>query len=623
MRYYRVLLGLLLLASLLFLAGCIWISELLDLGKRIQVHDYTNVTLKPGHLLIPEGTPGAPLIAYTGRIGLGKGGSDQFPLDDTWTDGQFAPTPEDHAKAFDRLYFQIYGSATFDLGMLCSSVYIALSQDHGPYPEEALEYRVAVSNDGTNFTPLPTDTPITLFRRGWSAAGEDPITGTALRDSEPPGETEDSGPWPDVLNDDLSARWDLPQPARFIRITPLSASPPYSEPEIDAVKCLKRAKESAFQPGNVVKVVNTGDLGLNVRDAPAGEVLKTVPDGWTFKIIGGPETAALGGKTYNWWKVREEGYEPSPIEGWVAEDFLESIGVEALVPSAPPDYFIMAHDQVESAISWAISQEGKTAWSGYCLGFVAKAFGQESSGWTSPEDARKKLGNRFYPAATDWNPPRGALVFFSAKGTWCDAPYGCIDLADYGHIGIYLGNGGVVHAYGAVKVQSIVEIEQLSGRDSKGNEFEIGSYIGWAYPPREWLENHLTGTCAVNPTNEHLYCLTPEKLTWPEAESYAVELGGHLVAINDQQEQEWLVQAFGGDRWFWIGFTDSTEEGVWIWSNGDPVTYTNWYPGEPNNMWSCGEDYAVMNWGSPGYWNDLGPCSPKWKSVGVGIMEFP
>jgi len=157
--------------------------------------------------------------------------------------------------------------------MLCSSVYIAPVQDHGPYPEEALEYRVAVSNDGTNFTPLPTDTPITLFRRGWSAAGEDLITGTALRDSEPPGETEDSGPWPDVLNDDFSACWDLPQPARFIQITPLSANAPYNEPEIDAVKCLKQA------PKPVESKFIYPVLGVSVSD-PLQNTRDPRQDGW-------------------------------------------------------------------------------------------------------------------------------------------------------------------------------------------------------------------------------------------------------------------------------------------------------------------------------------------------------
>lgn len=139
-----------------------------------------------------------------------------------------------------------------------------------------------------------------------------------------------------------------------------------------------------------------------------------------------------------------------------------------------------------------------------------------------------------------------------------------------------------------------------------------------------------TGKCVINLANGHRYCLTPEDrfMSWAEAEDHAVRLGGNLVAITDQDEQDWLVQHFGGYTWMWIGFTDSAREGVWVWSNGDPVTYTNWYFyteagwGEPNDS-HCGEDYAVMNWISPGYWNDLGPCSPEWESVGIGIMELP
>lgn len=247
MRFNRLLLGLGMIAIPAVIAGCGMFYDLFpDLAplQWIQVHDYTNVTLHPGHLLIAEGTPGARLISYTGRIGLGKGGSDQYPLDDTWTDGQFTSDPEEHAEAFDRLYFQIWhpATATFDLGVLCSSIYISLSQDHGPYPEEGLEYRVAVSTDGIDFFTLPTDTPITIFRRGWSAAGEALITGEVLPDSEPSGQaSEGQGHWADVLNDDWSARWDLADPIRYVRLSPLSSREPYSEPEIDAMTCVKEA----------------------------------------------------------------------------------------------------------------------------------------------------------------------------------------------------------------------------------------------------------------------------------------------------------------------------------------------------------------------------------------------
>lgn len=128
--------------------------------------------------------------------------------------------------------------------------------------------------------------------------------------------------------------------------------------------------------------------------------------------------------------------------------------------------------------------------------------------------------------------------------------------------------------------------------------------------------------CIRHPRNGHSYCLTPEGLSWPEAEAFARLKGGHLVTINDAAEQVWLVKTFGGDRWMWMGFTDVDREGKWRWVSGRLVTFTNWHWGEPNNSHS-GEHYACMNWGNPGEWNDLGPSSLEWFQVGIGIIEIP
>ncbi|MEM2991200.1 MAG: PKD domain-containing protein, partial [Halobacteria archaeon] len=55
----------------------------------------------------------------------------------------------------------------------------------------------------------------------------------------------------------------------------------------------------------------------------------------------------------------------------------------------------------------------------------------------------------------------------------------------YGHVGIYLGNGSIIHAYGAVKVNTV---EEALGK------LDIGQYLGWSYPPETWrpssIENH-------------------------------------------------------------------------------------------------------------------------------------
>ncbi|QSJ20483.1 hypothetical protein JYQ62_18375 [Nostoc sp. UHCC 0702] len=92
--------------------------------------------------------------------------------------------------------------------------------------------------------------------------------------------------------------------------------------------------------------------------------------------------------------------------------------------------------------------------------------------------------------------------------------------------------------------------------------------------------------------------------TWEQAQAQAQSLGGNLVTINDQAEQDWLVTTFGNTERLWIGLTDKQTEGTFKWVSGEPFTpftYNNWSPGEPNNVGD--EDYVEMY--SGGKWNDM------------------
>ena len=117
------------------------------------------------------------------------------------------------------------------------------------------------------------------------------------------------------------------------------------------------------------------------------------------------------------------------------------------------------------------------------------------------------------------------------------------------------------------------------------------------------------------------YSLTPEALEWHEAENAARETGGHLVAIESAEENDWLVATFGGDTLFWIGLTDEAVEGTYRWTSGREMGYSNWSPGEPNDEYGR-EDYVFMNFAEPGLWNDLGPRSRRWGPY-FGIVELP
>jgi len=121
----------------------------------------------------------------------------------------------------------------------------------------------------------------------------------------------------------------------------------------------------------------------------------------------------------------------------------------------------------------------------------------------------------------------------------------------------------------------------------------------------------------ASPARASSYSLTSGLLSWTDAELEANSLGGHLVAINSPEEQALLLSLFGGQEYLWIGLTDQQVEGVFMWSNGDPLTYTNWASGEPND--EVDEDYVLMNWGVAGGWDDGHNDSPPLR----GIIETP
>ena len=127
--------------------------------------------------------------------------------------------------------------------------------------------------------------------------------------------------------------------------------------------------------------------------------------------------------------------------------------------------------------------------------------------------------------------------------------------------------------------------------------------------------------------NDHWYTLAPTENTWEHVRSQALAMGpgADLVSINSEAEQNFLASQFGISHVFWIGLTDKAVEGIWQWANGDPVDYTNWLPGQPDdyNPTIGGEDYAMMNFGAfredPNLtaWNDLHLNS----YAGRGIVE--
>lgn len=110
--------------------------------------------------------------------------------------------------------------------------------------------------------------------------------------------------------------------------------------------------------------------------------------------------------------------------------------------------------------------------------------------------------------------------------------------------------------------------------------------------------------------NGHTYEVTPS-LNWANAEAYAVSMGGHLVTINDAEENEFIRTTFltisGAQEDFWIGYYSPTgpsnDPSTYVWVSGEPVTYTNWRGGQPDLVYdlSVAINYVKNN---SGYWDN-------------------
>ena len=108
------------------------------------------------------------------------------------------------------------------------------------------------------------------------------------------------------------------------------------------------------------------------------------------------------------------------------------------------------------------------------------------------------------------------------------------------------------------------------------------------------------------------YCLYTTGTSWRDAEAQCRQRGGHLLALNGEEESRAIIKRLtefkGISEKLWIGLSDAEQEGRWRWSSAEPVRFTRWDKGEPNDT-DGREDCA--DWRiSDGVWNDV-PCNAK------------
>ena len=98
----------------------------------------------------------------------------------------------------------------------------------------------------------------------------------------------------------------------------------------------------------------------------------------------------------------------------------------------------------------------------------------------------------------------------------------------------------------------------------------------------------------------HAYQFFKEVLDWQQARRRCEELGGHLAVITSTAENSFVAELakkhlpqMGAMDGVWLGATEDQKEGEWRWTDGKPLDFTKWGPGQPNNKGN-NEHYLLL-----------------------------
>jgi len=126
------------------------------------------------------------------------------------------------------------------------------------------------------------------------------------------------------------------------------------------------------------------------------------------------------------------------------------------------------------------------------------------------------------------------------------------------------------------------------------------------------------------------YSMTQDYSSWQEAQDEAASLGGYLAVINSEEENVFLSEYITEARVrsykditqniAWIGYHKVGEE--WVWVNGDPVIYTNYYylwPQSGSKVYLHGDQH----FNGPSEWNANNITDINYDYQPKGIIEVP
>ncbi|KAM5173651.1 C-type lectin domain family 6 member A-like [Callospermophilus lateralis] len=117
------------------------------------------------------------------------------------------------------------------------------------------------------------------------------------------------------------------------------------------------------------------------------------------------------------------------------------------------------------------------------------------------------------------------------------------------------------------------------------------------------------------PFGSSCYLISTEQHFWAKSEEKCAEMGAHLVVINTEAEQNFIIQQLNETFSYFLGLSDPQGNNNWQWIDHTPFekNVRFWHQNEPN--FSAEQCATIVFWESRGWgWNDVF-CDSKRNSV--------
>ena len=126
------------------------------------------------------------------------------------------------------------------------------------------------------------------------------------------------------------------------------------------------------------------------------------------------------------------------------------------------------NELTEKMIRWAESRIGSSGYAGWCLSFIEDALEKSNGIEIFGGDSAKTSCEMYKDAIQDGTPERGAFVFYDCLCSSDDGP------VNYGHCGISLGGGNMIHAWDQVRTDDYIQVGNMTALTG-----DHPRYIGW------------------------------------------------------------------------------------------------------------------------------------------------